>query len=159
MSNYISANLSPDDQKRALELIAELRKIFSFGIKLNNSTKRGMPMLDDGRRPFAAKALQYGGSEPKIVAPYTDLKELKVDLDLYDALGPVEMEALSFTEMISDTRMAAGSDAYVTALAIYKSAKGALKSGVPGTQSIVDELSKLFEYQGKSPKDSIASKG
>jgi hypothetical protein len=150
MSNYISATLSPEDQQRALELFAELRKLFPFGIKLTTKDKRGMPMLDDGRRPFVEKSLAHGTSEPRIVPPYTDLKELSADLELYKSMATIENEALSLAEMISDTRMAAGSDDYVASLSIYQSAKGAVKMGVPGTQVIVDNLSKLFETQGKT---------
>lgn len=67
-------------------------------------------------------------------------------------MGPVEMEAASLSELISNMRMAAGSDAYVASLSIYNSAKGAAKLGLPGTKAIVDELSKLFDSQPRVVK-------
>ena len=152
MSNYISATLSSEDQQKILDHFAEIRKILSFGTTLTSSQKKTMPKLDDGRRPFAGKSLAYGSNEPRIVPPYIDLAELKTDLDLYDAIGPVEMAANSTAELIASIRMAAGSDAYVAALSIYSSAKGAAKNGVSGTKAIADELSKLFENQSKSTK-------
>lgn len=152
MSNYVSATLSAEDQKKVMDHFAEIRKIISFGVTLNANQKKSMPMLDDGRRPFAEKSLTYGTNEPRIVPPYTDLPELKKDLALYDAVGPIEMEANSVAELISNVRMAAGSDAYVAALSIYSSAKGAAKNGVAGTKAIVDDLSKLFDFQGKTTK-------
>jgi len=62
----------------------------------------------------------------------------------------VGAEIASIAEMVSDTRIAASSDAYQAGLSIYGSAKGAAKQGVPGTQSIVDEMGKLFDGQGTS---------
>ena len=60
-------------------------------------------------------------------------------------------------EMVSDTRMAAGSDAYQAALSIYGSAKSAAKQGVPGTQTIVDEMGKLFDGQRNNAKTGEAT--
>jgi hypothetical protein len=149
MSNLISAEISANDQQKALALIAELRSLFPFGIKLSNDQKKLLPKVDDARLPFVEKGLNFGKQEARIVPPFTDLPELNRDLDLYKALGQIESELLSLTEMVVDSRMAAGTDAYQAALSIYNSAKGAAKMGVPGTQSMVAEMSKLFETQGK----------
>jgi hypothetical protein len=157
MSNYISATLSAADQQKIMNHLAEIRKILSFSINLTSAQKRSMPMLNDGRRPFAEKCMSYATNDPRIVPPYTDLEELKADLALYDVISPVEMEAASVAEMISNIRMAAGSDAYVASLSIYNSAKGAAKLGLPGTKAIADELSKLFDSQGKNTKPEVVT--
>jgi hypothetical protein len=156
MSNYISAALSAEDQQRILGHLAEIRKILSFSINLTSTQKRSMPMLNDGRRPFAEKCMSFAANDARIVPPYTDVSALKEDLALYDMIGPIEMESASVAEMISNIRMAAGSDAYVASLSIYNSAKGAAKLGLPGSKAIVDELSKLFESQGKTAKSEVA---
>lgn len=150
MTNFVSAILSEEDQATILEHFSEIRKILSFNVNLTSNQKKSMPMLDDGRRPFAEKSLMYGSNEPRIVPPYIDMAELRNDLKLYDAIKPIDMEARSVAELISNIRMAAGSDAYVAALSIYGSAKGAAKNGVAGTKAIADELSKLFQSQGKT---------
>jgi len=64
----------------------------------------------------------------------------------------VGAELQSLAEMLNDARTAAGSDAYQAALSVYNSAKGAAKQGVPGTQTIVDEMGKLFEGQRNNSK-------
>jgi hypothetical protein len=86
------------------------------------------------------------------VPPYTDLAELKKDLDFVKATRRVGNELQSLFEMVTDTRTAAGSDAYQATLSIYNSAKSAVKQGVPGTQAIVDEMGKLFDGQGTTSK-------
>ena len=49
--------------------------------------------------------------------------------------------------------MGAGADAYSTALLIYGALKQVAQSGVPGTDTLVEELSRYFERQvrGGSP--------
>lgn len=149
MSNYISASLSAEDQQIILDCIATIKSKLGFCVKLSDDEKVRLPKLSDGRVPFVQKSLNYGNSTPKIVAPYSDLDELSKDVDFFEVMGPVENGLVSLTEMVVDSRMAAGADAYTAALSIYRSAQGAAKAGVPGTQSIVDDLKKLFEGQGK----------
>jgi hypothetical protein len=52
-------------------------------------------------------------------------------------------------EKISDSYMAAGMDAFDAARKMYNYVKAAAESGVPGTDTIVDELRKRF-YKRKS---------
>ena len=145
MSNYVSAVLKPEDRDRVLSLLGEVEKILSFGIKLSPEVRKSMPRVDDGRLPFVEKCLQYGKQEPRIVPPFTDMVELAKDVELYKALMQIERRLNSLTEMVSDTSTAAGCDAYVASLSIYKSAKGAVKMGVTGSESIANDLKTQFE--------------
>ena len=145
MSNYVSAVLKPEDRDRVLSLLGEVEKILSFGIKLSPEVRKTMPRVDDGRLPFVEKCLQYGKQEPRIVPPFTDMAELAKDVELYKALMQIERRLNSLTEMVSDTSTAAGCDAYVASLSIYKSAKGAVKMGVTGSESIANDLKTQFE--------------
>ncbi len=111
-----------------------------------------MLTIDDGRIPFVEKVIEYGKQEAKIVPPFIDLGEYAMDLALFKSLSGIAREVASLNEIIIDTRMVAGSDAFLSARQIYNAAKGAAKAGVPGTQSMVDELGKLFENQGKRKK-------
>lgn len=153
MSNYISASISEENKVKALGLIAELRTILGFGITLTKEQKEVLLRVEDGRIPFVEKAIEYGKQEPKIVPPFTDLDEYTKDLTLFKALSGIARELSSLNEIVTDTRMAAGSDAFSEALRIYKISKEAAKAGVPGTKSMVDELSKLFQGQGKNKKN------
>jgi hypothetical protein len=151
MADLISATFSPEDEKGVMELLAQLRAKFPFGIKLSAYQKKRLPKLDDARIPFAEKGLFYGEQQQLIVPPFTNLGEYKVDLDFVKATRRVGAELASIAEMVADTRVAAGADAYQAGLSIYGSAKNAAKQGVPGTQTIVDEMGKLFDGQGKAP--------
>jgi hypothetical protein len=157
MANLISATFSEENEKKAMELLAQLKELFPFGIKLSADERKHLPKLDDARIPFADKGLSFGKQQPLVVPPYTDLNEYEKDINFVKATRRVGAELMSIAEMVNDTRTAAGSDAYQAALSIYNSAKGAAKQGVPGTQTIVDEMGKLFEGQGKSATASDAN--
>lgn len=144
MNNNVSAVLNDEDQTKILQLIAEIKKLLPFGIKLTPAERASMAKIDDARLPFVEKSLQFGKQEPMIVPPYADLDELDKDVNLYKSMDRVDYEINSLAEMINDTRTGAGNDAYVTALSIYNSAKGAVKMGIPGTESIADELKGHF---------------
>lgn len=111
-----------------------------------------MTKVDDARLPFVEKTIEYGRQQPKIVPPFTSLDEYSRDLALYKSLQNIDRELSSLSEMVKDTRTAAGTDVFQAALSIYKSTKGAVKMGIPGTQSMVDEMSKLFNNQGPGKK-------
>lgn len=149
MANLISATFSEENEAKAMELLAQLKALFPFGIKLSAEERKHLAKLDDARIPFADKGLAFGLQQPLVVPPYTDLAEYKKDIDFVKATRRVGAELASLAEMMNDTRAAAGSDAYQAALSIYNSAKGAAKQGVPGTQTIVEEMGKLFEGQGR----------
>ncbi len=151
MSNYVSAVLRPEDRDRVLSLLGEVEKILSFGIKLSPEVRKTMPKVDDGRLPFVEKCLQYGKQEPRIVPPFTDMAELSKDVELYKALMQIERRLNSLTETVTDTCTAAGCDAYIASLSIYKSAKGAVKMGVTGTESIANDLKTQFESKPVKP--------
>lgn len=148
MSNYVSAVLTAANITTIQGQIKSLQTGMPFLIKFTNEQKKAVALMDDSRVRFVEKALQYGKTEPKIVPPYTDMAELGKDLDLFKAMRDIVADINRLTEMINDTRMAAGTDAYTAALSIYNSAKHAAKMGVPGTEAIVGDLRKLFDGQG-----------
>jgi hypothetical protein len=157
MADLISATFSSDDEQQVMSLIAQIKAKFPFGIKLSAEQRKRLAKLDDGRIPFVEKGIAFAGQQPKIVPPYTDLAELQKDLDFVKATRRVGAELQSLFEMVADTRIAAGSDAYQATLSIYNSAKSAARMGVPGTQAIVDEMGKLFAGQGITAAKANAS--
>ena len=152
MANLISATFTEENERQAMALLAQLKALFPFGIKLSDDEKKHLNRLDDGRIPFVEKGLFYSERQPLEVPPFTNLGEYKKDIDFVKATSRVGVELQSLAEMVTDARTAAGSDAYQAALSVYNSAKGAAKQGVPGTQTIVDEMGKLFEGQRNNSK-------
>ncbi len=102
-------------------------------------------MMDDGRKPFVEKCISLATRNPMLDPGSGLLEAAPKDYEVYSFLATVENELLQLLEMVHDTKQLAGSEAYEVARFIYLKAKMNVKMNVPGSQAIVDELSKLFK--------------
>jgi hypothetical protein len=71
-----------------------------------------------------------------------DLEEFKRDVALFEALYPVLIAIAQLNELIEDTVLEVGSEAYAAALLVYNYAKANGKGS--GLDGVVDELGKRF---------------
>lgn len=144
MANQISAQLSEEDLNEILQAIATIRQKLPFLVKLSPDDKKKTAMLDDGRIPFASKALDYASREPSISPNPLLLEGAQIDSNLFGKLQSVDRELARLSEMVNDTRMLAGAELYEFARIVYKMSKISASLDVPGTKSIVDDLGKLY---------------
>ena len=152
MNNLIDVNLSPEAKAPVMEAIGATKLAMPFLIKLSDDDRRSMQMMDDGRKPFVEKCIDYA-SRNESLDPGSGLLELAPnDVSLYSFLSTVENELKQMLEMVHDTKQVAGSEAYQVARIVYMKAKMNVKMGIPGSQAIVDELSKLYKQNGVSAK-------
>ena len=150
MLDQITAELSEQDLGDVLQAIATIRQKLPFLVLLSPGDKKATAMLDEGRAPFALKAVDYASREVAVSPNPQLLVEAKKDLDVYNKLQTVERELSRLNEMVSDTRMLAGAELYQFARVAYKMSKIAASLNVPGTKSIVDDLGRLYATQGKT---------
>ena len=156
MSNQIAAVLSDQDLDAVNQAIATIRQKLPFLVLLPPGDKKAMAMLDEGRIPFALKAVEYASRESAVLPNPQLLVEAKKDLALFNKLQSVERELSRLSEMVSDTRMLAGAELYEFARMAYKMSKIAALLNVPGTKSIIDDLGRLYATQGKSGQPNTA---
>lgn len=150
MSNQINAQFSDEDLNEVLQSIDTIRRKLPFLVKLSAAEKKATAMLDDGRTPFASKALDYASREASISPSPLLLDAANMDSNLFGKLQSVDRELTRLSEMVSDTRMLAGAELYEFARIVYKLSKISASIGTPGTQSIVDDLGKLYAGNGNS---------
>lgn len=150
MSNQISAQLSEEALNEILQAINTIKLKLPFLVKLSIDDKKKTAMLDDGRIPFASKALDYASREPSISPNPLLLTEAQTDNNLFVKLQKVDRELARLSEMVSDTRMLAGAELYEFARIVYKMSKISASLDVPGTKSIVDDLGKLYAGNGST---------
>ena len=150
MSNLISAQISDEDLQTVLQAINTIQQKLPFLLKLSPGDKKTIAMLEDGRYPFASKAVDYASREISICPNKQLLEEAKKDMDVYDKLQTIDREMNRLSEMVTDTRKRAGAELYEFARFAYKMAKISASLGTPGTQSIVDDLGRLYAGNGKS---------
>lgn len=101
--------------------------------------KMGPKTLD-----FVEKAYTLASQNPSLRPPYLNISEFADDFNDAHNLIAVYNTAKQITEMLSDTILAAGSDAYHASLIFYNSVKVAAEQDVPAGKVVYEELRKRF---------------
>lgn len=141
----ISIELKENVVQEILQLIQQIEAKLTFLINLTPEERHALPKMGDKSVSFVQKALELAQQYPTLVPPYMDVDELRRDFKLAENLRTIFNALSVLYEKISDTYLAAGSEAYLAALSFYNSAKQAAKQNIPGTDYVVNELGKRFE--------------
>ncbi len=151
LNNLVSVKVPEKDMATAIEKLNEAYSILQpYLVALTPDEKRELPKMSDGNAPFADKALQYARTNPELTPAFVNVDELEVDLKAVNQLSQLYRQAEKMCTGLNDTIMLSGSEAYVAALAFYKSVKVAASMNVAGAQPIYEDLKKRFEGQGRS---------
>ena len=149
--NQISLSIPPEKVEEARQHFAQAHAILApYLVNLTPEESKELPKMGDKSYAFVTKALEYLKVPGTPMPPYTNVPELETDLNGYETIRQILQIAMPTIDLLQDTMLLSGSEAYVAALAYYSYIKGAAKAGVPGAQTILDDLSARF--QGRSPK-------
>lgn len=153
-TNRISITIT-DAQKSAINTkTGELATVTNgFQTVIDKNTLKSLSKIADGRIPFVEKVLQYAVTNPEFLPPYADVDEFKIDfktfLDMRELIRPMRV----VIDNMETTMQVSGSEAWDFARAYYKTVQFQAKMGVPGAQTIYDDLRPLFEAK-TNPDDS-----
>ena len=145
--NRISANLSASDRLAVMDAIATIRQKLPFLIDLTTEERKALPKLGDKSRAFVTKALEVGTQNPDFLPRSFDLDEMRRDMQLFEALYPILLSLTQLQELVDDTAVAVGSEAYAAGLMVYNYAKASGKG--TGLDSMVDDLGRRFARKTK----------
>lgn len=150
---YTNIDATVTDTQRAavFAAITQVETNLDFLINLTPQERQALPKMGSATQSFVSKALEIAGNNPQFVPPYVDVPAMRKDYDLAMRLQGIEMQLASLLEKVSDTNLAAGSEAYVTGLTIYNSIKAAAKVNVPGAKALATELSERFAQASETP--------
>ncbi|MBD0261472.1 MAG: hypothetical protein ICV85_14000 [Tolypothrix sp. T3-bin4] len=153
--NKISANFSATDRLAVMDAIATIRQKLPFLIDLTTEDRRTIVKMGDKSRAFVTKALEVGTQNPEFLPRSFNLEEMRRDLALYEALYPILLGLTQLQELVDDTCMAAGSEAYAAALAVYGYAKAS--GDVTGLDAVINEMGRRFTRRSKKkqPENSM----
>lgn len=113
-------------QKTALEdAVQTLLTNLPFAVDLTPGQRKSLVKAGDKSVAFVNRCRDLAAQNPAWLPVSFPRTEFLSDCALFDALASVETLVGSALEKISDTRMAAGSDAMVAALILYGIAKAA----------------------------------
>lgn len=152
MNNLIDVNLAAETKDSVLQAVGTIKLAMPFLVKLSDDDRKSLQMVNDGRKPFVEKSVDLATRNAALDPGSGLLAAALNDVSLFPFLSIVENELEQVLEMVRDTKQLAGSEAYEVARIIYLKAKMNVKLGIPGSQAIVDELSKLFKQNGAPAK-------
>ncbi len=149
--NRISMRLTPEDQQRINDSLRAVQETLTpYLVALTAEERKNLPKMSDRTTPFVEKALSYAQANPSISPLFLNVEEFKVDLEAVYQLTELLRTVDQLSDLLNDTVLLAGSEAYEAALTFYSSAKQAAKINVPGAKGIADDLSKRFEKNRSS---------
>ena len=146
--NRISATLSQADQQAVLSAINTIREKLPFLIDLSLEERKALPRLGDKSRGFVSQALEVASQNTDILPRSFDVDEMRKDVDLLNVLSPVLLALAQLNELVEDTYIEVGSEAYTAALAVYQYARAAGKGAA--LDGALDTLSQRFARKSHS---------
>jgi hypothetical protein len=154
VTNQISATLTQADRDAALAAIATLKEKLPFLIDLTPEERKALPKMGDKSRAFVSKALEVATQNPDFLPRSFDLEEMRKDVQLFEAMYPIVVALTQLQELVDDTCLAVGSEAYAAALQVYNYAKASGNMG--GMDAVVGEMGQRF---ARKPRKAKAQEG
>ena len=147
MENRIDATLSDGDRDDVLKLIQDIRTKLSFLIDLTIEDRQSLPKMGDKSRAFVGQAVTLAEQNDDFLPRSFDVAEMRQDVDLTEQLLPIVTALAQLVELVEDTYLLAGSDAYSAALIVYNSAK---RNGQgEALDNLLDALGQRFARKAK----------
>ena len=151
--NLISATIADADKAAIAQSLADIKTKLAnvLIISLTPDERKSTLKMGDKTIAFVQKALDYANQNPAMVPAFLDLNEANKDYALTHDLYTILQQVYALTTAMEDAMMVASGEAYSAALIFYNAVKGAVRSNVPGSQAIVDDLSAQFPGKGNKP--------
>lgn len=156
-NNRLSITLTAAQINAVRTAIATIRTNLPMLIGLTTDERKTIPKIDVNNKVFVEDTVNAMENNPSLLPAYFNTAELKKDLELFQQLEPLLQEINKLQELIDDTKLLAGSEAYVTALAAYRNFAAAATAGIPGADSVYDTLKARFANQGSSGNNQMTT--
>ncbi|MBD2415034.1 hypothetical protein FACHB389_19295 [Nostoc calcicola FACHB-389] len=138
----ISATLGQTERDAVLQAISTIKEKLPFLVDLSPDDRMALPKMGDKSRAFVSKALEVAAQNPEFLPRSFDLDEMRKDVQLFEALYPVLLSLTQLQELVDDTSLAVGSEAYAAALQVYNYAKASGRGA--GLDAVVLEMGQRF---------------
>ncbi len=157
-TNRISLSLPDADRAAILAAVKILQdKLLPHLVDLNVQQRRELPKMGDKTLAFVAKALDYAKEHPQMCPPFLDMAEFQKDMDAVRLLQDLQRPLAQVADVIDDSLLLSGSEAYAAALVFYHSVKSAARSKVQGANTIFDDLAQRFPARAGAGAPAAAS--
>jgi hypothetical protein len=152
LSNRISLQIPDEDVQAVRAAIQVLQeRLVPHLIDLDAEERKVLPKMGTKTVEFVDKAFHYAEANPQLKPAFIDLMEFGRDLDAVNLLLSLQRPLAQVADMVDDSLMLAGSEAYAAALTFYQATKAAAKLNIPAAGTIADDLSQQFASRGLRP--------
>lgn len=153
--NTVSVQLPQEVVTQLENKFKEIKELLApYTVTLTGDERVSMPKMSDKSVAFVSKVVDYTISNPKLIPPMMQPEELKKDFEANKTLQPIYAISQQISDMMKDTLIVTGSEAYTQALLYYASVKMAVKMGDSEAKSIQEDLGKRFPKGSKAiPSD------
>jgi hypothetical protein len=146
-TNRISAIFTLTEQQAVLAAIAIIYEKLSFLVGLTPEQRRSLCRMGDKTRAFVDKAMELATQNAELMPRCLDIDEMRRDLELVESLYPVLLSITQLQELIEDTYLLAGSEAYAAARMAYNSAR--VNGRNAGLNATVDQMGRRFARKSR----------
>jgi len=124
-----------------------------FLIGLTTEERVVLPAIDINNKVFTEDAIMAGVNNTAMLPAFISVPNMQTDMTLFSQLDEIIILMKQLLEKLEDTQLLAGSEAYTSALVLYKLFGSAADAGIPGADAIVSQLRARFTSQGNTPAD------
>jgi hypothetical protein len=155
MSDRISAKLSYADRAEILEAINLIKTKMPFLTNMTAEERKSLNKMGDRSQAFVTKALEVAKQNPDILPRSFDLEEMRLDVELFEAMYAIVAAFAQLEGMLDDTYKLVGSEAYTAALKVYNYAKAS--GDEAGLAPAIAELGQRFARKQAKEKTQPAA--
>jgi hypothetical protein len=139
--NLIDLAFPPDKLQSCQGALATLTDVFpGVLVDIGPDLRQSLTKYGPGSESFILRAMVLMRAMPQYKPGYVDIDAFQRDLDALALLGPMRDQLRKCLDLVDDSMMLAGADAYTVARAFYKALRAAAGSGSLDAQVAADDL-------------------
>jgi hypothetical protein len=140
----IDATVSGAALREIAVALATINEKLPFLVLLSAEERKSLFKMGDKSVAFVEEALMAAKNYPEAIPATLDVSAFEKDMTLAKQLGEIEMLLTTLLTKVSDTRIAAGSEAISSAAQVYQQLKASGRTE-PGLKSVNAGLSERWK--------------
>jgi hypothetical protein len=143
-NNRVHETLTNEKLLYIKSLLAEVQNSMPFLLGLSPAERMSLPKINVSNKAFTEDALNALRNNSAMFPSFMTVDMMERDVTLFAQLDEISTICRQLCEKVEDTRMVAGSEAFTTALGIYRIAEAASIAGMPGSKVVYQHLRDRF---------------
>ena len=153
--DILSVVVADQDIRDVKAKLDAIEQVFPFLIELTADEIIQLPRINVANHSFVQDIIQVLETLPVPLPDGISRGEIKKDLDLYDQLDGLSIDYETMLKKLRNTATLAGSEAYKSALYVYRIIQTYAEASIPGYGAIYERLKQRFAAQG--PRETAAN--